>query len=315
MKSKVRVLWNWLKNPPVWWLILTYLLTVTVIVGAMLMLFADYEGTALEGLAYTLYVLAAITLTYTVYTLIRFVPRMKKSVVAWIERHTFTRDLMEDFGFRTVMFSVISLGVSIAYGIFNGVLGILTLSIWYGALAAYYVLLAFLRGGILLHHVKSGKVGESAEERARVMRRRVGTYRNCGILLLLLQVALSAAIVQMIFDDRAFSYDFEWMIFAVAAYAFYKIITAIINFFKARRQEDLTVEAIRNINLADALVSILALQTAMLHSFWDEGISVSDFNTATGAAVSLFTLGLGIFMIAKGNKRIKKLKTENTHGE
>ena len=84
---------------------------------------------------------------------------------------------------------------------------------------------------------------------------------------------------------------------------------AIYNLFKARKQDDLTVQAIRNINLMDAAVSILALQTALLNTFSGEGVNISLFNTLTGSVVSLFTLGLGVFMIIKANKeRIKNGK-------
>ena len=129
----------------------------------------------------------------------------------------------------------------------------------------------------------------------------------CGILLLILYAALSSAIAQMIFDDRGFSYK-DWLIFAFAAYAFYKIIMAVRNAIKARRQDDLTIQAIREINLVDAAVSILALQTALLHTFGDGSVDISLFNTLTGSVVSIFSVGLSIMMIVRGHKKIKELK-------
>lgn len=303
--------WAFLREPPSRFLIIVYLLTAVFVAGSILALvlptFPAYLG-------YAAYGTAAISLFYTVYTVIRLFPRMRRELRAWIGRHEFTRDLKESFGFRTVIFAIVSFTVSIAYGIFNGVLGILSRSVWYGALASYYILLALLRGGILWHHVRSGRATETETKRQTALRR-AKAYRNCGILLLLLQMALSAAIVQMIFDEKGFHYEIEWMIFAVAAYAFYKIITAAVNFFKGQGQSDLTVEAIRNVNLADAMVSILALQTALLGIYGAEGLSVSGFNTATGSAVSLFTLGLGVFMIIKAQKRIKIFKTEQANGK
>lgn len=303
--------WVFLKVPPCWFLIATYLLTAFFVTGSVLALtlptFPVYLG-------YVAYGAAAISLSYTVYTVIRFAPRMRRWLGDWIGQHEFTRDLKENFGFRTVVLAIGSFAMSIAYGIFHGVLSIRSLSVWYGALASYYILLALLRGGILYHHVKSGRLLET-EAPCQTALRRAKTYRFCGILLLLLQMALSAAIAQMILDDKGFRYDAEWMIFAVAAYAFYKIITATVNFFKAKKHTDLTVEAIRNINLADATVSILALQTALLSTYGTDGMAVSHFHTATGSAVSLFTLGLGVFMIVKAQKQIKILKMEQTHGE
>jgi hypothetical protein len=113
----------------------------------------------------------------------------------------------------------------------------------------------------------------------------------------------------MIFEDRLFTYA-DWTVFAFAAYAFFKISMSIYNFFKARKQDDLTVEAIRNINLTDGAVSILALQTALLHAFQSGQVDVSAFNTLTGIAVSAVTLALGIYMVIKGNKELRKEKKD-----
>ena len=72
----------------------------------------------------------------------------------------------------------------------------------------------------------------------------------------------------------------------------------------------MTVRAIRNVNLTDAAVSILALQTALLHTFSDESIDISLFNTLTGLAVGVATYAIGIIMIVKGCKTLKKIREE-----
>lgn len=92
---------------------------------------------------------------------------------------------------------------------------------------------------------------------------RIRVYRTGGILLIVLTLALSAAVVQMVYANRAFEYA-GLMIYASAAYAFYKIIMALYNLVKARKQSDFKIRAVRNINFADAAVSVLALQTAMV---------------------------------------------------
>ncbi len=118
----------------------------------------------------------------------------------------------------------------------------------------------------------------------------------------------------MIFSDAHFTY-MGWTIFAYAAYAFYKITMSIISFIKAHKQEDLTIRAIRNINLVDALVSILALQTALLTMFSEEETNISLFNTFTGIVVSLLSIGIGIYMIISANKKMKELQKENIKNE
>ena len=190
-------------------------------------------------------------------------------------------------------------------------MGIANRSIWYGALAAFYIALAFLRGGVLLYHKnkrgKSASVQDDEYTKAKV-------YRNSGIVTLVLNVALSAAIAQMIFTDAHFSY-MGWTVFAYAAYAFYKITMSIISFVKAHKQTDLTVRAIRNINLVDALVSILALQTALLTMFSAGEIDISLMNTLSGSVVSILSVAIGVYMIVSANKKMKEIRKEKIEDE
>ncbi len=281
-------------------LVLTYVLTVVFITAAMLMLFVEYEGTPLEILAYTSFGLAAVSLAYSVYTIVIYAPGLKDRVYNLLMSNRLSRTVMENWGFRTILTSTFALAMSIFNSVLNAYLGISERSIWFGALAAYYIFLALMRSGLLIYH-RTKKDYES-EGLTRAKR-----YMLCGILLLILNAALSSAIAQMIFDDRGFSYK-DWLIFAFAAYAFYKIIMAVRNAIKARRQDDLTIQAIREINLVDAAVSILALQTALLHTFGDVSVDISLFNTLTGSAVSIFSVGLSIMMIVRGRKTIKELK-------
>lgn len=281
-------------------LVFTYVLTVVFITAAIFMLFVEYEGTLLEILAYTSFGLAAVSLAYSVYTIVIYAPGLKDRVYNLLMSNRLSRTVMENWGFRTILTSTFALAMSIFNSVLNAYLGISERSIWFGALAAYYIFLALMRSGLLVYH--RTKKDYETEGLTRAKR-----YMLCGILLLILNAALSSAIAQMIFDDRGFSYK-DWLIFAFAAYAFYKIIMAVRNAIKARRQDDLTIQAIREINLVDAAVSILALQTALLHTFGDGSIDISLFNTLTGSAVSIFSVGLSIMMIVRGHKTIKELK-------
>lgn len=311
MKEKWLKIWQTIKTPPRWVQVVTYITTVIFVVGSLLFLFVDFMDRWFAIFAYVTFALAAISLSYSVYFIVRAIPKIKAGIVAWAEKYEFTNNLLRNFGFRTIILSIGSFAMSILFGLFNGFMGIYYLSIWYGALAAYYIFLALLRGGVLIHHKrKRGRTQRQENESLFGAR----TYRNCGVVLLILNVALSSAIAQMIFEDRSFSYA-GWTIYAFAAYAFYKITMSIINLFRARRQDDLTVQSIRNINLTDALVSILALQTALLTTFMQDGADVSLFNTLTGSFVSLSSIALGVFMIVKGNRVIKNIQTEKSNGE
>ena len=87
---------------------------------------------------------------------------------------------------------------------------------------------------------------------------------------------------------------------------------AIYNMFKAKKNDDMTVRALRCISLADALVSILALQTTLLYTFSTNLQTNAFANALTGAVVCAITLALGIYMIINANKLLKK---ETTNGQ
>ena len=292
-----------LKRPRGVLLGLTYLFTLIFIAASMLMLVIGFDDPVIAVLAYTIFGFAGVSLAYTVYTIVIYAPGLKDRVISFLLGHTLTRNLLKDWGLRTVLTSTFALAMSIFNSVLNAYLGISERSIWFGALSAYYIFLALMRSGLLIYHRKKRDFESGALIRAK-------KYMRCGILLLILNAALSSAIAQMIFDDRGFEYK-DWLIYAFAAYAFYKIITSIINMFKARKQDDLTIQAIREINTVDAAVSILALQTALLHTFDDGTVDISLFNTLTGSAVSIFSLSLSIYMIIKGIKSIKEIKKTN----
>ena len=58
--------------------------------------------------------------------------------------------MTEQYGFKTVFFSVISLVVTVAFAVMNGVSAIRYKSVWYASLTGYYSLLIIFRSGVLL---------------------------------------------------------------------------------------------------------------------------------------------------------------------
>lgn len=312
MKIDFRAIWKKILYPPTWVKVLTYIITFLSCVGSLLMLLVDYNGNALAIVAYTLFGIAGLSLAYTVYFVIPLFPKMKTGIITWLESREFTRLLLRNFGFRTIITAIGSFLMSLLFSAFNAYMGIANRSIWYGALATYYIALALLRGGVLIYH--KNKLGKKNLDFSRDEYTKARIYRNSGIITLILNLALSSAIAQMIFSNAHFSY-FGWTIFAYAAYAFYKITVAIISFIKAHKQTDLTIRAIRNINLADALVSILALQTALLTMFSEGEINISLFNTLTGIVVSLSTIAIGIYMIVSATNKMKEIQKEKIHNE
>lgn len=301
-----RDLWEKLKKPSKLILTLTYIATVFFCGSAIALAILALKRPFLALLSYVFYGLAAITLGYTVYTLVLIIPKWKRAIQERLHAHPVTGELMRNFGLRTVVFSSFSFLLTVAFGVYHGILGIWQGSIWFGSLAAYYIILASMRGGVVLYHRKNR--GVEREELTDIKK-----YRFSGILLIVTILALSAAIAQMVATDASFKSP-GLMIYVSAAYTFTKISMSIFNFIRGRKQEDYTIEALRNINVADALVSVLTLQTAMFQEF-GQGISTGVANAMTGAGVCALVLALGVYMIIKAQKGIKKLQEEEENGK
>lgn len=106
-------------------------------------------------------------------------------------------------------------------------------------------------------------------------------------LLLLLNLALSGVVLLTIAKGTAKTHSVI-MVISIAAYTFYKITMAVINMVKVRKMQSPSLITIRNIGVADALVSILTLQTTMLASFQDTStIDANQMNGITGLAVCI----------------------------
>lgn len=284
-------------RPPVWLVVVNYILTFIYVGIDIALLVVNFTGSIYEIISYIIYALSAVHFAYAVYTSIKYTGAIYNAINNYLWKNKYTRVLLENYNIRTIVSSLFSFLMNSASGIFNGVLGILYGSIWYGALAAYHIIIALIRGKSVLAYRKGTLTDDGTLKWAI-------SSRNSGISMLVLNVALSSAIAQMIFEDKFFSYP-DWTVFAYATFAFYKITMAIINLVRARRQDSIIITTLRNINLIDASVSILALQTAILHTFSDGVVWVDLFNTLTGSAVSLVSLTLSILIIIKAQKIIR----------
>ena len=94
--------------------------------------------------------------------------------------------------------------------------------------------------------------------------------------------------------------------------AFYSVITAVRNVVKFRKQNSPVLSAAKGINLASALVSMLALETAMLSQFGSEESPVFRrvMNSATGGAVCCVVLGMAVYMMVRATQNLKRLEQQ-----
>lgn len=291
-----------LKEPTAGIICIVYPLTALSIAGAITLMVL---GLSEEVYSYIVYGLSALSLGYTIYTIVKFAPYIKAKTTEELNRHSFTQNLLRDYGYRTTVVTIFSFIFNALYAFFMEGFAIYSRSFWYGALAFYYIILAIMRGVLLKRKSNVNKILDDYE-RAHAT---ATAYRITGILLVVLTFGLIGAVSEVVFFDYAFNKP-GLTIYAFAAYAFYKIVMAVINMVKSSKQSDDLVMAIRHISLADAVVSIMALQTALLSTFGGNDVTAFRWaNGATGIVVCLITIILGVVMIIKANKTLKGLNT------
>lgn len=297
--KKFRRLILFLKKPPFPFLCIVWGITFALIAGTVALIVLNY----MDWPVYIAYGVSAVFSVYTVYSLPRFIPKIKEMILERAKSHPFANSLLTSYGFRTVAFSVLSFVINIGFAVFNAVLGVITLSYWYAIFACYYIFLSVLRGVILVGSYQAKK--RAADDETVYAVYKLKLYRMCGIFLLILELALAAAVSLMILSTRPTEYS-EIMAITSAAYTFYKIIFAIVNVFKVRRLQDPMLQCFRNINLTDAAVSLLTLQVTLVAVFSDERTEMMNIlNAVTGFIVCALTVVMGILMIVRSTIRLK----------
>lgn len=168
-------------------------------------------------------------------------------------------------------------------------IGIQSPSWWFVTLGIYYAILGISRLTVIL-------MGEKTADKI------VSTYT--GISLTVTALPLFGIVILCSVREVGHKYH-EILMIAMAAYAFTKVTLGIINLVRVRRDGRAYRRALRNISLADALVSIASLQRSMLLSFGEmtsHDITLFNILTGTGVSILIFLLGLNLILSRRGAK-------------
>ena len=256
------------------------------------------RGLELWWPAYILYGLSAYSLTNLCIQLPAAV-RMERK---WLQRHPKVAGLLKnrELHFRLELY--IEQFINFAYGLFKIISGVVIGSAWIGADGIYNFVQALIQLFQILRRKNPGTIA-----------RQWSSYRFCGFLILLMHLTLTGIVFQMVNWNRV-EESGEIMIIATAAFAFYKFISAFIDLAKDRKHTHPVDSSVRMLELSQAIFAIFSLQAGLLHTFgtgerWEYWI-----NLAVGCAVCLLTVAMGIYMIRRANREIKKLQ-EKEHGE
>ena len=255
-------------------------------------------------IAYISYALATYTLTVWCFK----IPRLIKLFKNFKNENKYARLWQEDTRLRVNVSLYGSLAWNALYGIFQLWLGFYHSTFWFYSLGAYYICLAVMRF-FLAHYTTKYTPGEK-------MRSELIRYRACGIIFLVMNLALALIIFFMVYWNRTFEHHMITTI-AMAAYTFTAFTLAIINVIKFRKYNSPVFSASKAISLAAALVSMLTLESTMLTTFSDGTMTNFDKKMMlgmTGGVISLLIVVMAVYMIINATVRLKKLKTEVKNG-
>ena len=270
-----------------------------VIVSAALLIYAFALPDAKPVIAYAGYFISAYTLTVVCFSMPKIIRVAKKSLYS----NAYSKKIITDKKLRTEFFMYFSCGFSIIYAILKFSAGVYYHSLWIGAVAVYYIIVSLMRFGLIKQYRNNLKQDNDREQRVLALK----SYRFCGVLMFILNIAVSGLVVQLIWKGETYQYP-GFLIYAFAAYSFYCIGMAVRNMAKHRKLETPVLAAAKMLSFACALMSILATQTAMLTQFGDgQEMFARIMNAATGSVVCLLIFGLALWMVRRANKEMRKM--------
>ncbi len=212
---------------------------------------------------------------------------------------SFLKSWKKDYIFKTLVSSVVSFTVTIIFALYNGFLGIRLLSIWHGGICVFYLLLAAIRGIILLTE-KNNRTRDDKQKSE--CRQRV--FIISAVLLLLLNLALILPISLMVVLKKPVNIGLIPAII-MAAYTTYKITMASIHIQKQKRSNHILIIELRTINFIDALVSILTLQNTliMVKQTTSNGSDMLTLSSISSAAIYAIIIFVTVRLLIKGLKK------------
>ena len=243
------------------------------------------------------YVLSAYTLTVWCFK----IPYLIKFFKTFKAENKYARIWQDDTRLRVNVSLYGTLIYNTAYALLQLGMGFWHHSFWFYSLAGYYISLAVMRF-FLVRHTSKHKPGEKMLDELR-------KYRVCGIVFLIMNLALALMIFFMVYWNRTFHHH-EITTIALAAYTFTSLTLAIINTIKYRKYNSPVYSASKAISLASACVSMLTLESTMLTTFGEGTMSLTGRRILlgiSGGVISAFIIAMAIYMIIQGTKKIKLL--------
>lgn len=227
----------------------------------------------------------------------KFTHRLKRSFY----NNPYGNKYMTDYDYKARVSLYVSLGVNLTYAGFKLISGVIYGAFWFDAFAVYYLLLTLTRFLLLRYMRRNHNKQDLISEFQR--------YRVCGIMMLILNLALSGVVTHMTIQNEDYAYD-GIVIIIMAVYAVYAVTVSIIDLIRYRRYERPVISAAKTIRFTAALVSLLSVEASVLTKYGSNEVFRRLLISSTGLAVCLIVLGMSLRMILRADRAIKKLRSK-----
>ena len=182
--------------------------------------------------------------------------------------------------------------VNLLYAVFRTITGIIYSSIWFVSIAIYYYILTFMKAYLAVKIRKKSKNFDYE----------LNCYRKTAVFLFILNVSMGGMIYLTVRTNSGFSYP-GYIIYVSAIYTFYTFGVSVYNMVKQRKSKSQIISASKIINFVSAVMSVLALQTAMISSFSNNDENFRRLmNTITGRCVYAIVIATAIIMLIHSKK-------------
>lgn len=286
-------------------LLFPHTLTVFLLFNAsvVLLLYAFLSASCPEAIAYASYVISAYTLTIVCVRIPGIVKKSKQR----LHENKYTNKVLTEQELRIRISLYGGLALNICFALFKVVMGVMYQSKWLFAMAGYNAILSIMRFVLVYRDQTNRKTASDYQRQLQGLH----SYRICGWLMLLLNIAISVIVMIVVFDKQTIVYP-GFMIYAIAAYTFYCLTIAIIHMVKYWHRFNPVFSAVKRLGLAKALVSIFTLQVAMLTQFGTGNVESDALaNMATGIAVCVIITVMAILMLIDVKKDYKSINFRN----
>lgn len=268
-----------------------------VIAAAALLIYVFVNGLEETYLAYVAYPLSAYALVAGVLAAIPGAKNAKR----FARENRYISAYMADRERRLRISLQTGLIINVAYAVLKFGTGVYLRSPWFGAVGIYYMVLSVIRFLLVRGNRKLMQIRDP-----RVKHRRAwGSYRVTALLVLLLNITMTGMVVQMIWHNEAFAYP-GLLIYASAAYTFYRLTMAIISTVRYRSAENPILSAAKYIDMCVSLMSLYALQSAMIVTFSGSEYFRLTMNSITGFVVCAWVVLIGVYMLVQAHKKGRK---------